>query len=114
VPHDLTDEQLNELAALVTLFDVELCEELEAILVGWAAETRTAGRSAIGLRGTVTADEVSDLAERLRSARGVVDARGDRGHRAKPIRGWGGSGGRPKLVEGGRIFRPPSQELSAD
>jgi hypothetical protein len=29
MPHDLTDEQFDELAALVMLFDVELSEELD-------------------------------------------------------------------------------------
>jgi hypothetical protein len=70
MPHDLTDEQLDELAALVTLFDVELSEELEAILLSWAAETRIAAKTVTSPRGTVSPDELDDLAGRLSSARG--------------------------------------------
>jgi hypothetical protein len=70
MPHDLTDEQLDELAALVTLFDMELAEELEAILLTWAAESAITEHVATSPRGTVTADELNDLAERLNSARG--------------------------------------------
>jgi hypothetical protein len=70
VPHDLTDEQLNELSALVTLFDVELSETLEAILLDWAAETGFAEEVATYSRGSGSTDELNDLAARLRSARG--------------------------------------------
>jgi hypothetical protein len=70
VPHDLTDEQLNELSALVTLFDIELSETLEALLLSWAAETRMAEKTATSMRRTVTAIELDDLAERLSTARG--------------------------------------------
>ena len=45
MPHDLTDEQLDELAALVTLFDAELSEDVEGMLVTWAAEMHAAHRS---------------------------------------------------------------------
>jgi hypothetical protein len=82
MPHDLTDEQLDELAALVTLFDVELSEELEAILLSGATETRIAARTEISARGTVSPDELDDLAGRLQTARGPEPRRrGARGQR---------------------------------
>jgi hypothetical protein len=71
MPHDLTAEQLDELAALVTLFDIELSEELELMLWKRANESRAAGPFATRAEATVTADELGDLAERLRSARGM-------------------------------------------